>query len=297
MKKRIVAIIAFYNSKNELLLQERWNYSKKWEKWAFFWWWIETWETYLEWFFREAKEELWINMSEFNYKYIWEIEQYYKEEDFIAYRHIFLVKTDKEAKDFNILEWSWCKYFSFDEAKKLHFPSDPKRLIDFIKTNILVDSLVEKAIRILSYYFDDKFISKKPTLFHSIRVWTNLYQKWYNADIVLAWYLHDILEDSDIKSDFLIDNFSKNIYEIILANTKNKNIKKEEINEELIKRCADFWKEALIVKAFDIYDNFLYYKKENNLSEIQRCKTLYNLIKKYQKQEYNEEIFFLLENI
>jgi hypothetical protein len=35
------------------------------------------------------------------------------------------------------------------------------------------------------------------------------------------------------------------------------------------------------VKIADVYDNFLFYIKENNIPEIERCKTIANLIKKY----------------
>ena len=86
MKKRTWAIILFYNDEWKILIQERWDYSKIWEEWAFFGWWVEDLETPQQWFFREAREELGLDMSEFDYKYIWEQIQYYPENDFQATR-------------------------------------------------------------------------------------------------------------------------------------------------------------------------------------------------------------------
>jgi hypothetical protein len=47
----------------------------------------------------------------------------------------------------------------------------------------------------------------------------------------------------------------------------------------------------MIIKMADIYDNFLFYKKENNISEIKRCKILVELVKKYKNSEWNDKIF------
>ncbi len=132
---RKVVTIAFYkidktNNNLSLLIQERWDYSKVWETHAFFWWWIEGDETHLEALFREAREELNIDMKDFPYKYIWEHIQ--EQGDKIAHRYIYLIKTDLEEKDFTVFEWSWCEYFTPEEAKKLKFPSNYDSLIDFI---------------------------------------------------------------------------------------------------------------------------------------------------------------------
>jgi hypothetical protein len=53
----------------------------------------------------------------------------------------------------------------------------------------------------------------------------------------------------------------------------------------------------MIVKIADIYDNFLFYVKENNISEIERCILLSNLVRKYKKETWNDEIFDRLNEI
>ena len=83
---------------------------------------------------------------------------------------------------------------------------------------------------------------------------------------------------------------------IVKANSKNLSLAKEEVLEDIVKRCSDYGIDAMIVKIADVYDNFLFYKKINNIPEIERCKKLANLILKY-KQNYDDKIFKFLEEI
>lgn len=148
----------------------------------------------------------------------------------------------------------------------------------------------EKALKILVSYFPEEPM-KKPTLFHSLRVWTYLWNNWYNEDLQIAWLLHDALEDTDIPEVVISNNFWEYVLEIVKANSKNMSLEKSEILEDIVKRCSIVWEEAMIVKMADVYDNFLFYIKENNISEIERCKILAELIKKYKKQEWDDKIF------
>ncbi|MDD4151682.1 MAG: NUDIX domain-containing protein [Candidatus Gracilibacteria bacterium] len=135
MKIRKVSLIGFYNEKNQILLQERGDYSKNGEEWAFFGGGIEKGETPEEAFIREAKEELDLDMTKFAYDYLGE--SIYEFPEKIVYWNLFLIKTDLKETDFTVLEGKAAKYFSFEEAKKLKFPSDPSDMIDKIKNYIL----------------------------------------------------------------------------------------------------------------------------------------------------------------
>jgi hypothetical protein len=53
----------------------------------------------------------------------------------------------------------------------------------------------------------------------------------------------------------------------------------------------------MIVKMADIYDNYLFYVKEKNISEIERCKTLANLVERYKKEEWTDKIFNKIDEI
>ena len=155
----------------------------------------------------------------------------------------------------------------------------------------MTDLKIENAIRLLTKYFDWKEILKKPTLLHSVRVWLSLVEKWYDEEVYLSWFLHDILEDTEILEDEIIKLFSNEILEIVKANTKDKNISKEFINEELINRCALFWEKALIVKSADILDNYKYYAKINSEKWVERCFMLAELILKNKNENYSDKIF------
>lgn len=131
-----VVIVAIYNSNNELLLQERWDYSKHWEQWAFFGGWIEEWEGIEEAFYRESKEELDLDVRKFDCKYIWEYITYNVLMKRYVLRYTYLIKTDLNESDFNVLEWSGCKYFSFEDSKKLKHQTNPSRFIEYLKLKI-----------------------------------------------------------------------------------------------------------------------------------------------------------------
>ncbi len=148
----------------------------------------------------------------------------------------------------------------------------------------------EEALKLLVKYFPEEKM-KKPTLYHSIRVWVYLWNNFYDEDLQIAGLLHDALEDTNIKEKTILDNFWEEILLIVKANSKNENIPKNERLKDIIKRCNKFWEKAMIVKMADIYDNFLFYTRENNISEIERCKRLTKLVQKYKKSEWKDKIF------
>lgn len=154
----------------------------------------------------------------------------------------------------------------------------------------------EKALRLLVEYYP-KEDQKKPSLFHSMRVWTYLWNNWYSENLQISWLLHDALEDTDIVEKIISDNFWEYVLEIVKANSKNMSLEKSEILEDIVRRCSIVWEDAMIVKMADVYDNFLFYKKESNLPEIERCKTLVNLVKKYKKEEWSDNIFYRIGEI
>ena len=154
----------------------------------------------------------------------------------------------------------------------------------------------EKAMKLLVSYFPEEPM-KKPTLFHSLRVGTFLWNNWYSEDLQISWLLHDALEDTDMPENVISDIFWKDILYIVKANSKNMDLEKSEILEDIVKRCSLLWEDAIIVKIADVYDNFLFYVKENNISEIERCKILANLINKYKREEWNDDIFEKIDEI
>ena len=155
--------------------------------------------------------------------------------------------------------------------------------------------LFEKAVLEFVKYFPEE-TQRKPFFYHSIRVWVFLWNQWYSEEIQIAGLLHDTLEDTSISENTIENLFWKKVLQIVKVNSKNLSLVKEEILEDIVKRCSDYGIDAMIVKIADVYDNFLFYKKINNIPEIERCKKLANLILKY-KQNYDDKIFKFLEEI
>ena len=155
--------------------------------------------------------------------------------------------------------------------------------------------LFKQAVLEFVKYFPEE-TQRKPFFYHSIRVWVFLWNQWYSEEIQIAGLLHDTLEDTSISENTIENLFWKKVLQIVKVNSKNLSLVKEEILEDIVKRCSDYGIDAMIVKIADVYDNFLFYKKINNIPEIERCKKLANLILKY-KQNYDDKIFNFLEEI
>lgn len=119
----------------------------------------------------------------------------------------------------------------------------------------------EKAIKLITDLIPSREDTNKPILFHCIKVGTYLYREQYPRDIVLAGYLHDLLEDTDVSPEKIAGEFGENVLRIIQANSKNPDIKDPvEKKSELIGRCLAAGDEAVIVKAADILDNYEHYE-------------------------------------
>ncbi|MCB9798810.1 HD domain-containing protein [Candidatus Nomurabacteria bacterium] len=87
----------------------------------------------------------------------------------------------------------------------------------------------EKAIHFLTKHFPvAKQGSRKPALFHDIRVGTYLYNHGYNEKIIVAGFLHDCLEWSRVNEGRLEKEFGKDILQIAKANSKDNSIENKE---------------------------------------------------------------------
>jgi (p)ppGpp synthase/HD superfamily hydrolase len=156
----------------------------------------------------------------------------------------------------------------------------------------------EKAVRFLTMHMrpsDEN--SRKPILFHDIRVGVYLYENGYAQDIVLAGLLHDVIEWSKVSEQTLREEFGDTILKLVLASTKDDSITdKKEKTAELIKRCVQHGQDALIVKAADILDSFKWYSSQNNKEELQYCMRNTNAILKFKPDNFDDKIFDDLKN-
>jgi len=157
----------------------------------------------------------------------------------------------------------------------------------------------EKAVRLLTKHIPSSDVnSRKPILFHSIRVGVYLYESGYAQDIVLAGVLHDAIEWSEITEQMLKEEFGDNITKLVLASTKDDSIGDgKEKTDELIRRCVENGQDALIVKTADIIDSFKWYLGQKNEDELQYCAKNADAILKYKPENFNDKIFDDLKKI
>lgn len=156
----------------------------------------------------------------------------------------------------------------------------------------------EKAMRLLVSHFPIE--TKKPALFHSVRVGTYLWNHNYSEDIQIAWLLHDALEDTDMTETQIKEWFGEEVLAIVKANSENLAIEKSLQREDIVKRCSEVWENALIVKMADVYDNYKFYIKQQDPLELAKCKypvtieriqNFSKLIMKYKNANWNDPIF------
>lgn len=116
-EKRSVSILINKNSKWEFLIQNRENINKPWTvKLWFFWWWMESWETPEEAFKREIKEEL--NLEIDNYDYSFEFTYNGKTKTKEVILNVFYLEYDFNLNELEVLEWDGAIYMTKDEILK-----------------------------------------------------------------------------------------------------------------------------------------------------------------------------------
>ncbi|PID84513.1 hypothetical protein CSB09_00635 [Candidatus Gracilibacteria bacterium] len=150
--------------------------------------------------------------------------------------------------------------------------------------------LFERALRLLAKNFPEEPM-KKPVLYHSVRVGVYLWNHSYDENLQIAGLLHDALEDTPLQERDIGDNFGQEVLDIVRANSKNPDLEKSKILEDMVQRCAQVGERAMIVKMADIYDNFLFYTRKNALPEIEMGKQLARLVRTYKKEEWSDAIF------
>lgn len=155
----------------------------------------------------------------------------------------------------------------------------------------------EKGVRLLTEHMpvsEEK--SRKPILFHDIRVGVYLYENGYSKDVVLAGLLHDAIEWSSLGEDALRAEFGDIVVKLVLASTKDDSIAdKIEKTNELIARCVANGEDALIVKAADILDSFKWYSSQENEGELRYCMRNTDAIFRFRPEIFNDKIFVELK--
>ncbi len=119
----------------------------------------------------------------------------------------------------------------------------------------------------------------KPLLPHLLRVGKYLHDGGYSDEVVTAGLLHDMIEWTDNPKEMIQKKFGEYVYDIVMANTKNRDIKDPvKRREDYVNRCDEVGVDALIVKAADTLDSYEYYTEQNNQDELERCRNIARLV-------------------
>lgn len=159
---------------------------------------------------------------------------------------------------------------------------------------------IEEAVFFAAQHLSNNGSWRKPLLFHAIRVGTYLYEHSYKKEVVIAGFLHDMLEDGNgVTTEILTEKFGTEVTRLVMASSKDFNITdKGQQKIELIERCVKEGEDALIVKAADILDNTKHYKKVDNKDELENhCYGNIDLMRERIPHNFHDPIFEKLRDI
>ena len=112
---------------------------------------------------------------------------------------------------------------------------------------------IEEAIAFITPHLSVLPPEPKPTLLHCIRIGMCLYQHGYDTDLVIAGFLHDMIEDTKTTYEDISLKRGTIVADIVLANTRDQSLPKSDRKTDLICRCKKS-KNASLIKALDILD-------------------------------------------
>jgi guanosine-3',5'-bis(diphosphate) 3'-pyrophosphohydrolase len=119
---------------------------------------------------------------------------------------------------------------------------------------------IERAIAFMIQKIQERCYNEKPLILHSIKVGLNLMEQKEEKDVVIAGFLHDLIEDTDCKIEEIQNEFGEKVARLVVACTFDRNIKDyKERWRNLISNLKRAGKDALIIKLIDQMENLPYY--------------------------------------
>ncbi|OGF74875.1 hypothetical protein A3B05_02920 [Candidatus Giovannonibacteria bacterium RIFCSPLOWO2_01_FULL_43_160] len=119
---------------------------------------------------------------------------------------------------------------------------------------------IERAIVFMIKKIEEHCYNEKPIIMHSLRVGSELMEFKQEKNIVIAGFLHDLLEDTDCKPKEIEKEFGKKVVRLVLACTSDENIKDyKERWRKLVSNIKQAGHDAIIIKLIDQIANLPYY--------------------------------------
>ncbi len=119
---------------------------------------------------------------------------------------------------------------------------------------------VERAIVFMVQKIQERCYNEKPLMLHCIKVGLKLMELKEAKEVVIAGFLHDLVEDTDCKLEEIESKFGKKAATLVGACTFDRNIKDyKERWSKLISNIKRAGRDALIIKLADQIENLPYY--------------------------------------
>lgn len=119
----------------------------------------------------------------------------------------------------------------------------------------------EQAIDFAAREIKKECRTDKPLFFHSLRVGFRLMEAGKSRGVVLAGFLHDLVEDTDCKIGQIEKRFGKKVARLVLVNTFPASVKGGNYQKrwsKAIKQVQQAGREAMIIRVADAWDNLVY---------------------------------------
>ncbi len=123
-----------------------------------------------------------------------------------------------------------------------------------------VQKEIERAVVFMVQKIQEKCYNEKPLILHSIKVGMKLMELRESKEVVIAGFLHDLLEDTDCKIEEIKEQFGERVAILVTACTFDRNTKdykKRWCN--LISNIKRAGRDAIIIKLIDQIENLPYY--------------------------------------
>ena len=138
---------------------------------------------------------------------------------------------------------------------------------------------IQKAIR----FMVDKFLktdgtqkelhTEKPVVIHSLKTGFILFDFGYEKDLVIAGFLHDVMEDAEVTYKEIENNFNKRVADIVQAVSVDRAIiDGVERHKDLYEREITAGRDAIIVAIADHLENMPFLKYAKDKEEYETVK-------------------------
>lgn len=123
-----------------------------------------------------------------------------------------------------------------------------------------IQKRIEQAIIFLIRKIEECCYNEKPLILHSIRVGLKLMELKEEKEVVIAGFLHDLLEDTDCQLAEIEEKFGKKVANLVSTCTFDEDIKDYKARwRKLISNIKKAGRDTLVIKLIDQMDNLPYY--------------------------------------